>query len=311
MRTSRFRCDDNGMYYHLLNRVAGDAGYFPFGDLEKTYMINLLKKLSKFYTVDVLSYCIMSNHYHLIVYATDELPSTQELKRRWIAYYGTQKSKLKNEPDWADSRVVDHWQQRLRDISCFMKDFQQLFTIWFNRRGAERRRGGLWADRFKSVILEPGKALWDCIKYIELNPLRAHMVREANDYRFSSFGEYNGSGKHPFAENISKHLRSYFSHEGYDWSTKRFVVELMKHFDLCFQQEANVVYNADESVQQRKLATVNRRFRYWSDGAIIGSKEFVQQMSESLLEAEQAAKKRFDRLLDGDRPFYSFRQLRA
>jgi hypothetical protein len=43
-----------------------------------------------------------------------------------------------------------------------MKDFQQQYTNWFNRTRPRGRRGRLWADRFKSVILESGRAVWEC-----------------------------------------------------------------------------------------------------------------------------------------------------
>ena len=51
---------------------------------------------------------------------------------------------------------------KLHDVSAFMQELEQPFTRWFNRTRPVRRRGHLWAERFKNTILENGLAVWDC-----------------------------------------------------------------------------------------------------------------------------------------------------
>lgn len=46
-------------------------------------------------------------------------------------------------------------------------------------------RGYLWEGRFKSFVLDEAY-LWACLRYVERNPVRAKMVRRAEDYRWSS-----------------------------------------------------------------------------------------------------------------------------
>ena len=60
--------------------------------------------------------------------------------------------------------MVEALSKRTRDISQFIKDVQQRFTSWFNRTRARRRRGTLWADRLKNVVLEGETAVWECLK---------------------------------------------------------------------------------------------------------------------------------------------------
>ena len=48
-RVARMRFDDNGCYYHLMNRVAGNHLGREFGDKEKEYFTRLVKKLTVFY----------------------------------------------------------------------------------------------------------------------------------------------------------------------------------------------------------------------------------------------------------------------
>ena len=77
------------------------------------------------------------------------------------------------------------------DLSAFMKGLKQRFTQWFN--GRHNRRGVLWEGRFKSSLVQSEDYLLQCYRYIELNPVRAHMVDEPSEYAWSSY-KCNGLG---------------------------------------------------------------------------------------------------------------------
>ncbi len=81
---------------------------------------------------------------------------------------------------------------RMHDLGEFMKGWLQRFTQWFNR--AHERTGGLWEDKFKSVIVEDGCAAKTVAVYIDLNPVRAGMEEDPARYRWSSYGEAMGGG---------------------------------------------------------------------------------------------------------------------
>jgi hypothetical protein len=85
------------------------------------------------------------------------------------------------------SRVVDRqFIFQATDISIFINELKGRFAQWYNRRHG--RYGVLWAERFKSVLLEGGEALAAAAAYterkrhtnrntIELNPVRAGLCR--------------------------------------------------------------------------------------------------------------------------------------
>ncbi|MCK5801514.1 MAG: hypothetical protein KAI66_01720, partial [Lentisphaeria bacterium] len=171
MRTARIRHDRELSYYHILNRVAGEPGYFPFGDMEKEYFIRRAQKLARFYTIEILSLVVMGNHWHAVCATYPELPGIDEMRKRFRAYYGS----LRAEPNWDDPGVCERLGRRMRDISQFAKDLQQSFTTWFNSTRKKQRRGTLWAGRYKNVLIEGKDALWACIQYIEMNPVRAKL----------------------------------------------------------------------------------------------------------------------------------------
>ena len=79
-----------------------------------------------------------------------------------------------------------------QSVSLMMKHLGQRYVQYVNR--TYRRTGTLWEGRFKSCIAQENAYVLTCYRYIELNPVRAHMVAHPRDYPWSSF-RANGDGK--------------------------------------------------------------------------------------------------------------------
>ena len=311
MRTARIRLDHwEPTYYHCVNRVAGDPKYFPFGDIEKEKLFNLLTQLSVFYCVDIISFVVMSNHIHLICAANPGLPPLDEVRRRWRAFNDPDA----HEPLWETSGTYERVAFRMRNISCLLKDLQQRFTCWFNRTRPSKRRGTLWSGRFKSNVLEKGEALWSCVKYVEMNPVRAKICDRAEDYRFSTWGRLHGSGHHPFSNSFQKHIRLYLGERAFGWDDQQVVAEM--NAAMAMQAAAEAGASQDEIQETgiearacpRFKTTLLRRVRYWTDGTVIGSKTFLREV-EAIIRQRASASKRFDR--SDNTSIFSYRQLRT
>jgi putative transposase len=57
-----------------------------------------------------------------------------------------------------------------------------------------RRTGTLWEGRYKASLVDSEAYLLACMRYIELNPVRANMVSHPGEYRWSSYG-CNAAGR--------------------------------------------------------------------------------------------------------------------
>ena len=328
MRLRRIRVDDRGCYYHLINRAAGSSADRPFGDNEKRKLTELLSELSEFYTIEILAYTIMSNHLHIVAFAPSEMPDAETAAKRYNAYYAALGKKREKQvkagkahpypvkwigPESAD---IEQVRERLRDISRFMKDLLQRFTQWHNKR--TNRRGPVWADRFKSIVLEGKKgtsAVWSCIKYIELNAVRAGIVEDPADYRFSSWGVWCGRGKHPYAENFFRHVRHVLGERADKLTDKQLRTQLRAEMrrTIVAESEASMeqVIEAYEAAKKEVplLLRMDRRVRYWTDGAVIGSKAFVQEVSDQVYGGGK--RKRFAKgQLSDDESLFFLRRLR-
>ncbi|MHB1198623.1 MAG: transposase [Polaromonas sp.] len=64
------------------------------------------------------------------------------------------------------------------------------YVRYFN--DSQGRSGTLWEGRYRSTMIETERYLLACMVYIDLNPVRASMVKEAGDYPWSSHGHYAG-----------------------------------------------------------------------------------------------------------------------
>ena len=111
--------------YHVIVRGLNKLAVFK-DKREKIRILNLIRENFKEYNVKIYAYCIMSNHFHLLL------------------------------------------QAELKDLSAFM----------------------VFQDRFRSQCVEEESYFWNCVRYIHLNPVKAGICRDMEEYKCSSISEY-------------------------------------------------------------------------------------------------------------------------
>lgn len=82
--------------------------------------------------------------------------------------------------------------QRADSASLLMKHLGQRYVQYINL--TYKRSGTLWEGRFRSCLTQTEDYVLACYRYIELNPVRAAMVNQPQDYRWSSY-HTNALGK--------------------------------------------------------------------------------------------------------------------
>jgi len=73
----------------------------------------------------------------------------------------------------------------LKAMSSFMHGLNQSYAMRFNSR--YKRVGHLWQNRYKSYIVLKDNYLLNLISYVEFNPIRANLVKQPEDYAWSSY----------------------------------------------------------------------------------------------------------------------------
>jgi len=286
MRLRRMKVRGASAVYHCMTRTVN--GEMLFENREKEVLRKMLWQVADFCGVEVLTYCIMSNHFHVLVRVPDgEAVSDVELMRRYkVLYpkptkYQAASAELMFQELQAGGEEAEVIRRklltRMNDVSEFMKALKQRFSVWYNR--SHQRYGTLWADRFKSVLVEgSGNPLQTMAAYIDLNPVRAGIVEDPKDYRFCGYAE---------AVAGVKEAKSGLIHIWSDRGAKRIDSAFRAHRMLIFGKRASEA-GLPEVTRQRALKVLDQedgqlpktvllrcRVRYFTDGAILGSAEFV------------------------------------
>ena len=293
MRTRRTKVSGGSSAYHCMTRtVNGDR---LFKGRENEVLRKMLWQVADFSGVEVLTYCIMSNHFHVLVRVDDgQKISDAELMRRYKVLYpkptkyqeasaSLMEKTLRNGGEEADA-IRHKLRRRMGDVSEFMKAVKQRFSVWYNR--SHQRYGTLWAERFKSVLVEgKGNPLQTMAAYIDLNPVRAGIVEDPKDYRFCGYAEAvagaalsrsglrhiwkayaDGNARQAFKVEtaLAMHRSLMFGKRGSDTGVS----------ELSRKQALKVLQQEDG--QLSKAVVLRCRVRYFTDGAILGSEEFVR-----------------------------------
>ena len=322
--------------YHVMSRTCG--GEVLFDDVEKEALRRLLWKMAEFSGVRLVTYCIMGNHFHALV----EVPKREIWLERFAGDGGEERlythlrtlysrefvGLLKQEMeelrklgmDTLALAKLESIKKRFCDLSIFVKEVKERYSRWFNKR--HERKGTLWMDRYKSVMVEgKGEPLHTMAAYIDLNPVRAGLVEDPKDYRWCGYAEAV-SGSRRAQRGLSKVTAKPVDGWEQSGGAEAYRCLLFANgVEIRDAQNRKVMrrgVTADEARQvlkeKGKLSTaemVRLRVRYFSDGLVLGSKEFVESVFTE--NREKFGPKRKDgarRVSESESPLYALRRLR-
>ncbi|MBI4447163.1 MAG: transposase [Acidobacteria bacterium] len=141
-----------GEPHHVTQRGNRRCEFYRDSEDHEVYLF-LLNKQVQIYSLELFSYCCMTNHVHLVATPADG-----------------------------------------KSLSSAMRDLHSAFAIYFNRK--YNFTGHLVQNRFYSCVLDPAH-FWAAIRYVEQNPVRAALVAQAEDYRWSSAQAHCGLEENP------------------------------------------------------------------------------------------------------------------
>lgn len=304
MRRARVRVLEEGPggFYHCLSRVVDRR--FLFQEAEREHFVALLRECEAFCEVRVLTFCVLSNHFHLLLdvpQRPEPLPSAEQVlgKLRRLSGHQNVEAVAQRFAGYRDAGDTAGFQAylatfhaRMWNLSAFMKLLKQRFTQWYNRR--RERQGTLWEERFKSVVVQgSGRPVVAVATYIDLNPVRAGLVGDPKDYRWCGYGEAMAGrararqglarvveasgGESTPAEALAAYRRQLFLHGSEE---REAVDQTGRTVRGALSREAVLQVLARKG--RLPLGEYVRcRVRYFSDGAVLGSRAFVEGMFRS------------------------------
>ena len=337
--------------YHVVSRFVDRRRVFQ--DAEREVFRRMMEAFAAFHQVEILTFCLMGNHFHLLVRVPERpdgfdvpLERVMDLMDRAVGAERMKvlRSQFRVWEQCGAQEAIEKWRQRMQgrmfSLSEFMKALKQRFSQWYNR--SRGRTGVLWEGRYKCVIVQDEeRALRTMATYIDLNPVRAGIVEDAGDYRWSGYAEAM-AGKPDAMEGIAKvtgttadrvHGRGLGATavEESPAMRKRRQLRALIHYRQMLglagrprvREDGTVVRRGVNERVQKKLDSAGgikreqlmKRVRHFTDGVILGSREFINgwfERNRSWFVGKSAEKRRSGaRKISSDwRELYTVRQLR-
>lgn len=293
MRIRRSVLVDRGrsQVFHVISRVVDRQILFEGQEKEK--MLLIMRQLELFSGVELLAYCLMGNHFHLLIRVPEKPAeiSDEEVERRMRFLYNEEKlSEFEEQIRQRElsgfigyrSIFYDLMRNRMYDLSSYVKDMKLRFSKWYN---AEHGRvGTLWEERFKSLLIEGSEnAMMRVAGYIELNPVRAGIVSDPAEYTWCSYGEAVSGGVR--AQNGIIRLASGHGSDlswGEAESSYRTKFQMRRVRNLGRNSVVSRPHQAGTgSVSGESDEVETQRCRTFSRGLVIGSHEFINKFYQS------------------------------
>jgi REP element-mobilizing transposase RayT len=258
-----------------------------FDAVAKEVLRKLIWRIADYCGVEIFTYGILSNHFHVLVCIPQktEIADAELLRRYHVLYpkptrYQTARFEVIQSQLATNGPEAVAWRRRqqalMGDLSQFMKLLKQRFSIWFNK--SHHRFGTLWAERFKSDLVESKPEVLEIMAaYIDLNCVRAGLADDPKDYRFCGYAEAVAG-----SEIAQRGLAAVFGAHEQSWSEVQAGYRQMLFGTAAAPREHGGAITPEEFQRVLKaggklpLATVLRcRVRYFTDGAVLGSQAFV------------------------------------
>jgi putative transposase len=142
-------------------------------------------------------------------------------------------------------------------ISRMMQALEGDFAGSFNRR--KHRRGAFWEDRYHGTMVEDGEHLWNCIKYVDLNMVRAGVVSHPSEWQWCGYHELVGERTR------------------YRLLDLELLLDLLGIPDIeSFRLE--YMHRIQRDIAEKKLD----RERRWAESIAVGSKAYVTRIAATL-----------------------------
>jgi len=184
-------------YYHCISRCVRRAFLCGSDGTEKNYehrrefIEHRLRLLASIFAIDICSYAIMHNHYHVVVKirSTEDWPMDKVIQHWLTLHKGPLLVQRYQAGDSLDSveyktatDIAEVWRDRLQSLSWFFKCLNEPIARQANKE--DRCTGHFWESRFISQPLLTEEAVLSCMAYVDLNPIRAKIAHtpEASEH---------------------------------------------------------------------------------------------------------------------------------
>ncbi len=188
-------------FLHVMTQGINKSYIFEKEEDIKQY-IKIMKNLSKEQEIEIIAYCIMNNHAHILIKTED-----------------------------------------LRELSKYMQRLNTSYGKYYNQK--YNRVGYVFRDRYQSEGIYSEEHLYNCIKYIYENPVKAGICNKAEEYLYSNY------------KKIDKELKEGYVFIDVKEDNQRICEEIIEEFLIENKMKLNEVKKDKEKL--RELVIILKR----------------------------------------------------
>lgn len=134
-------------------------------------------------------------------------------------------------------------------LSEIMKGINLSYAQYYKAK--YKHVGHFWQDRYKSILVSKDRYLLACGSYVELNPVRAAIVKDPKEYRWSSYNAYAYGKTNPIVDEHPIHKRQSRGERSQRKEYRDFVMAMLRERNaMSGEMERRVVYGSDEFVKR-------------------------------------------------------------
>jgi REP element-mobilizing transposase RayT len=188
---------DTDGFYHCISRCVRrgwlcgiDAVTGTSYEHRKDWVESRILTLCEIFTLNLSSYAVMSNHYHVVVEikpSEAKMLNDEEVAQRWLRLSSKKRQDNANreiERLLGNPERIEELRQRLGSLSWLMKYMNEPLARAANRE--DGCKGRFWEGRFKSIALLDEPAVVGCMAYVDLNPVRAGITDKPEEAPYTS-----------------------------------------------------------------------------------------------------------------------------
>ena len=168
-------------------------------DHRRQWIRNRLEFLAGVFGVEVLSFAVMSNHFHVVLRTRPDAVvewADEEVAARWWRLFPQRRNEDGSAADptefelrslYGDKARLKELRTRLSSVSWLMRCTSEVIARLANAQ--DECTGRFWEGRYKATVLDSDEAVAACMAYVDLNPIRAGLAKSAEDSDFTSVKE--------------------------------------------------------------------------------------------------------------------------
>ena len=269
-------------FYHCTNRCVRRT--FLCGIDEETgidyshrkeWLEKRMFELCDIFSISIYAYAVMDNHYHIVLYLDPIAPQNwraEDVAEKWLLAYPGRYSNpkfakqraLKKQAIMGDKEKLKTYRKRLGSLSWFMGRLNEPLAKQSNQE--DYCTGRFWEGRYSSQALLDEAAVFSCMAYVDLNPIRAGIAEKIDESKYTAINKRVKRLKEVDPIEVQKELDASITAITHHIKSKQLPISLKDYIELVEYAGKSIKYpnkSAMPAHVKSTLSSLNLQPNHW------------------------------------------------